>query len=204
MLQNFGWAVGYNIAALPLAAAGLIDPLVAAFAMGLSSLLVVANSLRLARLGRSGLSDMHGPRLLQGARGIGLSVMLPVVLFAAFMLAGQAISPARGQSLLPQLPVISTVSLARGGSAEVYLNPGAPGLNEFHVFIYPPHARMTIGNVEVTAALGHRPPQLLRHLRIAPGHYVNYVLLTTGRWIFHISAQVGGRVESFDIKSTIS
>ena len=35
MMQNFGWAIGYNIAALPLAAAGLIDPLVAAVAMGL-------------------------------------------------------------------------------------------------------------------------------------------------------------------------
>ena len=57
MVQNFGWAIGYNIAALPLAAAGLIDPLVAALAMGLSSLLVVANSLRLARFGRHGLAE---------------------------------------------------------------------------------------------------------------------------------------------------
>lgn len=112
MLQNFGWAVGYNIAALPLAAAGLIDPLVAAAAMGLSSLVVVANSLRLARLGRSGLAEVHGPRILRGARGIGLSVVLPVVLFAALTVAAQAFSPARGQSLLPQLPTISTVSLA--------------------------------------------------------------------------------------------
>ena len=204
MLQNFGWAVGYNIAALPLAAAGLIDPLVAAVAMGLSSLLVVANSLRLARLGRSGLADVQGPRILRGARGIGLSVVLPVVLFAGLTVAGQAVSPARGQSLLPQLPTISTVSLARGGSAEVYLNPGAPGLNELHVFIYPPRARTAIGAVEVTAAVGDRPSQLLRHLRIAPDHYVNYVLLTPGRWIFHVSAQVGGRVESFDVRRTIS
>ena len=34
MVQNFGWAIGYNIAALPLAAAGLIDPLVAATGLG--------------------------------------------------------------------------------------------------------------------------------------------------------------------------
>ena len=69
MLQNFGWAMGYNIAALPLAAAGLIDPLVAAVAMGLSSLLVVANSLRLARLGRSGLADVPRLRRLRGGVG---------------------------------------------------------------------------------------------------------------------------------------
>lgn len=72
------------------------------------------------------------------------------------------------------------------------------------MFIYPPQARTTIGAVEVTAALGDRPPQLLRHLRIAPGHYVNYMLLTPGRWIFHVSARVGGRLESFDVKRTIS
>ena len=42
ILQNFGWAMGYNVSALPLAAAGLLDPLVAAVAMGLSSLIVVA------------------------------------------------------------------------------------------------------------------------------------------------------------------
>ena len=41
ILENFGWAMGYNVSALPLAAAGLLDPLVAAVAMGLSSLLVV-------------------------------------------------------------------------------------------------------------------------------------------------------------------
>jgi len=204
MVQNFGWAIGYNIAALPLAAAGLIDPLVAALAMGLSSLLVVANSLRLARFGRPGLAKGQGPRILRGPWGVVLSVALPVVLFTALTVAGQAVSPARGQSLLPELPAISTVSLALGGSAEVYLNPGAPGLNELHVFIYPPHASTTIGAVEVTAALGDRPPQLLRHLRIASNHYLSYALLTSGKWIFHVSARVGGRIESFDVKRTIS
>ena len=204
MVQNFGWAIGYNIVALPLAAAGLIDPLVAAMAMGLSSLLVVANSLRLARFGRSGLAEAQSPRILRGPWGVGLSVALPVVLFAALTVVGQAVSPARGQSLLPELPAISTTRLALGGSAEVYLNSGAPGLNELHVLIYPPHARTTIGAVEVTAALGDRPLQLLRHLRIASNHYVSYALLTSGKWIFHVSARVGGRIESFDVKRTIS
>jgi heavy metal translocating P-type ATPase len=204
MMQNFGWAIGYNLAALPLAAAGLIDPLVAAIAMGLSSLLVVANSLRLARFGRPGLADVRSPRILRGPWGVGLSVALPVVLFAALTVVGQAVSPARGQSLLPELPAISTVRLALGGSAEVYLNPGAPGLNELHVIIYPPHGRTPVGAVEVTAALGDRPPQLLRHLRIASNHYVSYALLTSGKWIFHVSARVGGRIESFDVKRTIS
>ena len=54
--QNMAWAVGYNLLALPLAAAGWIAPWMAAIGMSLSSLLVVGNSLRLSGPG----ANRHG------------------------------------------------------------------------------------------------------------------------------------------------
>ena len=53
--QNLAWALGYNLVALPLAAAGAVPPWAAAIGMSLSSLVVAGNALR---LGRS--PDAHG------------------------------------------------------------------------------------------------------------------------------------------------
>jgi hypothetical protein len=205
IVQNFGWAMGYNLSALPLAAAGLLDPLVAAVAMGFSSLIVVLNSLRLARLGRTGIDRIRPPAVMRGVRGFVLSVAVPVVLFAGATVAFQTVSPSRGQSLLPSLPSITTVSLPHGLSAEVYLQSSHAGVNQFHLIFTPatgPSGVSATPRVVATRGTGAVLP--LRVVKLSPGHYTAYAVFGSGTWRFTTVEVVDGRLLSFSVERVLS
>ncbi len=135
-----------------------------------------------------------------------LSVAVPVMLFAGATVVAQAVSPSRGQPLLPSLPSISEVSLPHGLAAEVYLQSSQAGVNQFHLIFT--RSDRTSGATEtsprvVASRLGGSTMPL-RLVRLSPGHYIAFTVFDTGTWRFTVVGVIDGRSRSFSIERVLS
>jgi copper-transporting P-type ATPase V len=194
VVQNLGWAFGYNTVAIPLAAAGVLDPVVAGASMGLSSVAVVGNSLRLLRAGRSRREPRRGAPAVHRRRSLVVAWLAPALILGGAVGGAEVLSPARGQSLLAPAaaPTVVSTPLPGGGTLGTYADPATAGPNQLHLTFFTARGdELSVITVSVVALApdGRRLP--LQARRFGRGHFVAGTRLVPGVWRLHVDATTG-------------
>ncbi len=184
VLQNLGWAFGYNLIALPLAMTGLLSPALAAVAMGFSSITVVTNSLRLRRFGAPGRrTPVRGRR--ERLLSIATAATIPAVLLGGLVLADP------NSFAVPRTASI-TLAEPAGETLEVYAEPLRPGLVNLHLYLEgTTSARVSYRSISMRATSSTGRHANVTFYHAGTGHDIAQVQLTRGVWDFHIAGLDG-------------
>ena len=184
VLQNLGWAFGYNLIALPLAMTGLLSPALAAVAMGVSSITVVTNSLRLRRFGRTGRATPVRSRF-QRLASIVAAAAIPAVLLGGLVLADpNSFAVPRSASI--------TLAEPAGQTLEIYAESLRPGEVNLHLYLEgTTSARVSFRAISMRASSqsGKHAPVAFYHA--GTGHEIAEVRLTRGVWGFRVAGADG-------------
>jgi cation-transporting ATPase V len=184
VLQNLGWAFGYNLIAIPLAMTGLLSPALAAVAMGLSSITVVTNSLRLRRFGAPGR-----PTPVRTAReriaSIAVAAAIPAALLGGLVLADP-------NSFAVPSTASFTLAEPAGETLEIYALPLRPGDVNLHLYLErTTSARPSFRTIAMRATSQTGAHAHVSFYDAGTGHDIAEVHLTRGVWNFHITGADG-------------
>ena len=184
VLQNLGWAFGYNLIALPLAMTGLLSPALAAVAMGLSSITVVLNSLRLRRFGAAGRPTpvrSHRQRLAS----IATAAAIPAILLGGLVLADP-------NSFAVPSSASETLHEPAGETLEVYIERLKPGTVNLHLYLEgttgPRPSFHTLSMLATSASGTHAK---VNFYQAGTGHQIAETQLTRGVWKFQVAGSDG-------------
>jgi cation-transporting ATPase V len=184
ILQNLGWAFGYNLIALPLAITGLLSPTLAGLSMGLSSVCVVANSLRLRRFGGPGR-----PTPVRSARerlaGVALAAIAPALLLGGLVLAdpNTFVGPPTANRIVHE---------QLGESLYITALPLEPGTVDLHTYLVSAAgAQPRIAAIAMRGTSQAGATATPRFFPAGPAHEIGEVKLTRGTWTFRISGSDG-------------
>ncbi len=183
ILQNLGWAFGYNLIALPLAITGLLSPTLAGAAMGVSSVTVVLNSLRLRSFGRPGKPTPVRSRR-QRLASLTLATIMPAAILGGMVIADP-------NTFVGSSEAVHTIAEPDGETLDVNLLPLQPGNVALHVYLVGETGNPTLASIAMTATSGAGKRATVRFYRAGPAHFVGQARLSGGEWSFRISGADG-------------